>query len=121
MTWYFRDVLNTFTQSGGAFMAHERKGKGPSENKDLNMEQTGQGLAGRNYGEKEIKTVLGRGDFQSWNDVINWLDRNGSREIGLNAQSVHSLRQDFQRLQDQGANFTTDPTQVVQMISRQGR
>ncbi len=100
-------------------MAQDKKNRGQGD-QNPNMGEMASGMTGKNYSETEIRTVLGRGEFHSWNDVIQWLDRNGTRESGLNAQSVNSLRDDMQRLQNQGAEFTKDPSRIMQMIQRQG-
>ena len=100
-------------------MAQDKK-KGQGD-RNPNMGEMGSSMGNRNYSETEIRTVLGRGDFHSWDDVIQWLDRNGTREGGLNAQSVNSLRDDMQKLQNSGAEFTKDPSRIMQMIQRQSR
>lgn len=105
-------------------MTQEKRGKGPGDQggqSGMNPRESGMsGKGGQmNYSENEVRTVLTRGDMKSWNDVINWLDKNGQREAGLSSTHVQALRQDIQKLQDQGAEFTKDPNRVIQMIQRQ--
>ena len=68
------------------------------------------------YDEGVVTKILTRGDFSSWRDVITWLDFNADQDDELNAREAKAAMTDFKRLEQEGAPFSNDPSQLMQTI-----
>lgn len=68
------------------------------------------------YDEGVVKKILTRGDFNSWREVITWLDSNADQDNELNAREAKAAMSDFKRLEQEGAPFSKDPSRLLQII-----
>lgn len=74
------------------------------------------------YRKSDIDVVYSRGDWHSWDDIVNWMERrlSGDQQIGNEFSEVESgqLLTDFKRLQQNGTPFTADPQQAFDELQK---
>lgn len=73
------------------------------------------------YDEGVVTKILTRGDFNSWREVITWLDFNADQDNELNAREAKAAMTDFKRLEQEGAPFSKDPGQLLRIIQQHKR
>lgn len=69
----------------------------------------------RPYAEADLRNVLSaRSNFKDWDQFINWLRKEGDKVRGVTPGELKQMVDDFTRLQQKGAPFTTDPHELYQ-------
>jgi hypothetical protein len=66
----------------------------------------------KQYTESDVESVLREREWRDWNEVISWLREQGDNHRRLTPGEVRAMVEDFTRLKDQGAPFTTDPQEI---------
>lgn len=78
----------------------------------VEVKKTGNKQWERDYGEGDIEVVLSRGDWQDWDDAINWLEENGEQDNELTPGEAVAMAEDLRDLRDQGEPYSNDPNEV---------
>lgn len=72
------------------------------------------------YQKSDIDVVYRRGDWHSWRDIVNWLERGLSHDEQadneLSEKESHELLDDFRKLDQRGEKFTTDPNAAYRAL-----
>lgn len=66
----------------------------------------------RDYTKADVQVVFKRGDWQNWDEAIDWLETEGERDNELQGKKVNAMIKDFRRMQEQGAKMPPDPDKV---------
>lgn len=65
------------------------------------------------YQQSDVEVVYRRGEWHSWGDIVQWLERGLSRDQQadneLSEAESRQLLDDFRKLDQQGKRFTDDP------------
>lgn len=64
------------------------------------------------YTQSDIEVVLSRGDWQSWDEAIQWLEEFGEEDNELTPGEAVAMAQDLRELRDQGEPYSSDPEEV---------
>lgn len=97
-------------------MAREDRDKGKRSTEGRNVNENIPPKTHMQYDERIVKTVLTRGTFNTWDDVIDWLDTEGRQDDELTPREAASISTDFRRLQQEGALFTKDSKRLLDLI-----
>ncbi|SFO86810.1 hypothetical protein SAMN05421810_101245 [Amycolatopsis arida] len=73
------------------------------------------------YGRATIRHVLTAGAWQGWDDMLQWLRTNGPNDPEINPDELRGLRQDAERAQRVGEEFTSDPDGFAAALQRARR
>ena len=72
------------------------------------------------YKESDVELVYGRGDWNSWDDIVGWfqkrLQSDDQADNELGEQETHELLEDFRRLSEKGEPFTSDPKKAFEAL-----
>jgi hypothetical protein len=75
-----------------------------------------------NYDRSDIEVVYRRGDWHSWKDIVNWLERGLSQDSQadneLSAAESQQLLQDFRQLDKRHEKFTNDPAAAFKSLQK---
>jgi hypothetical protein len=75
-----------------------------------------------NYDESDIQVVYRRGEWHSWKDIVNWLERGLSQDSQadneLSAAESQQLLQDFRQLDQRHEKFTQDPSAAFKALQK---
>lgn len=77
------------------------------DNPNLNQDE--------DYEEEDLKHVLNEGDLTSWDDIISWLRNDGLHDNVLSPGKVKNMLDDLIRLKDTEAEYTNDPTEIINL------
>lgn len=80
--------------------------------KGVEVKKTGNKQWERDYGEGDIEVVLSRGDWQDWDDAINWLEENGEQDNELTPGEAVAMAEDLRDLRDQGEPYSSNSAEV---------
>ncbi len=69
------------------------------------------------YGKPEIESVLTRGAWESWDEVLHWLEDEGPRDSTLARSTVRAMTEDFIKLKLGGEPFTDDADALYKLVS----
>jgi hypothetical protein len=64
------------------------------------------------YSAEDLAHVFHQGDFNSWQDVLDWLHNYGGEDNYLHPGKVKNIHDDITRLQDANEEFSKDPMEV---------
>lgn len=81
----------------------------------VEVKKTGNKQWERDYGKGDIEVVLSRGDWQDWDDAINWLEENGEQDNELTPGEAVAMAEDLRDLRDQGEPYSNDPNKVYKI------
>jgi hypothetical protein len=70
------------------------------------------------YGEGDVKNVLQARNFKDWDQLVQWLKKEGDNVRGVTPGELKQMVEDFDRLKQQGVQFTTDPHQLYQQAAQ---
>lgn len=90
-------------------MAHEADVKG------VKVKETGNKQWAKNYSIGDVQHVYRQGNFNSWSDIIHWLEQNGDADNELTPGETVAMKVDMSKLKQQGKPFTTDPNKAYHM------
>ncbi|HEY0700196.1 MAG TPA: hypothetical protein VGD43_20625 [Micromonospora sp.] len=72
------------------------------------------------YQQSDIEVVFRRGDWDSWADIVRWLERGLSRDEQadneLSAAESRQLLDDFRELDQRRQRFTRDPQEAYRAL-----
>jgi hypothetical protein len=83
----------------------------------VNFEDTPNKDKEESYQRSDVEVVFRRGDWHSWDEVIDWLGDRGEADNELTPGEVIAMKEDFENLKKQGEKFTNDPDAVFRMIN----
>ena len=92
-------------------MAVERK-------EGVKVNETGNKEWGKDYGKGDMEAVYRRGDWQSWDQIINWLEESGESDNELTPGEVVAMKEDISKLRQQGEDFIEDPDEAFAMAHK---
>jgi len=72
----------------------------------------------RTYHASDIEIVLKRGNWQSWDEAVHWLQGAGMRDTELPPAEGSHIAEDFKRLTEEGAAYTNDPEAAYELARR---
>jgi hypothetical protein len=75
-----------------------------------------------NYDESDIEVVYRRGEWNSWKDIVHWLERGLSQDSQadneLSAAESQQLLQDFRQLDKRHEKFTQNPSAAFKALQK---
>jgi hypothetical protein len=76
------------------------------------------GGADKDYEQSDVKHLLKIRRWRSYDEMIDWLRRDGDADSKLTPSEVGHLVDDLSRLRRDGTAFTTDPTRLYDELKR---
>jgi len=73
---------------------------------------------GKPYDASDIEVVMRQGDWRNWDDVIEWLQKEGDNHRRLRTDEVRQMVDDFRRLKEKGKPFTNDPNELARLLGK---
>ncbi|MFU8854844.1 hypothetical protein ACNAW0_28335 [Micromonospora sp. SL1-18] len=70
----------------------------------------------KDYEISDIERLMGKKDWKSYDDVINWLKQEGDEDRRFTPGEVQHMIDDFSRIQSKGVAFVHDPEQLYQKL-----
>ncbi len=67
------------------------------------------------YHPSDVEVLFRRGNWQNWDDAIQWLEENGEADEDVGSSEARAMREDLLRLRDAGFRFTHKPDEVYRM------
>jgi hypothetical protein len=67
------------------------------------------------YTKSDLEVVFRRGEWRSWNEVIDWLKEHGEADNELTPGEVIAMKRDLEQLKQQGKPFTADVDAIYQL------
>ena len=84
----------------------------------VNVRETGLKQWQFDYTESDVEALYRRGDWHSWQDEINWLERFGEQDNELTPGETIAMTEDLRSLESRHAPFTSDPDQAYEMAHK---
>jgi hypothetical protein len=72
----------------------------------------------KDYTASDVESVMRVRQWRDWDEVISWLREEGDDHRRLTPGEVKHMVEDFTRLKEQGAPFTTDPQQLYEQAHK---
>ncbi|MGE5307867.1 MAG: hypothetical protein ACM3OC_02125 [Deltaproteobacteria bacterium] len=72
----------------------------------------------KDYAMSDVEAVWRRGDFNSYQEVEQWLKARGNADNELTPGEVMAMEEDIMKLEQQNAQFTKDPDQAFTMMHK---
>ena len=69
----------------------------------------------QHYTKSDLEVVFRRGEWSSWNEVIDWLKEHGEADNELTPGEVIAMKRDLEQLKQQGKQFTADADAVYKL------
>jgi hypothetical protein len=66
------------------------------------------------YGENDLRNILSMRQWRDWDELINWVRKEGDNVRGVTPGEAKQMVEDFARLKEKGAPLTTDPHELYQ-------
>jgi hypothetical protein len=76
------------------------------------------GGAGKDYEQSDVKHLLKVRRWRSYDEMIDWLRRDGDADSRLTPSEVGHLVDDLSRLRGRGGEFITDSTKLYHELKR---
>ena len=70
------------------------------------------------YLPSDIEALYERGNWHSWDELINWLDRYGRSDDELGGHEVNLMLSDWKHLRSARIPFSFDSTQTYRLIQK---
>lgn len=70
----------------------------------------------KDYEVSDIERLMGKQDWKNYDQVINWLKKEGDQDRRFTPGEVQHMIDDFSRARDKGMNFVRDPDQLHQQL-----
>ncbi len=71
------------------------------------------------YTQSDVRAVYRRGLWHSWNDIVSWIERDGTRDNELTPGEAVALVEDARTLAQNNTRFTSDPRHAYQELHKQ--
>lgn len=84
----------------------------------VEVKKTGNKQWEQDYGEGDIEVVLSRGDWQSWDEAINWLEESGEEDNELTPGEAVAMAEDLRKLREQGEPYSSNSADVYKKAHR---
>lgn len=73
------------------------------------------------YDESDMEVLFGRGSWQSWDDGIDWLRREGMDDNELTPGETEHMKSDLEQLKKDNVEFTDDYRKAFQLAREHRR
>ncbi len=96
---------------GGCKMAQDEENMNAGEE-----EYGGEMDTEKSYDESDIEKVYSKGDFNSWDEIVDWLEKSGETDMDLTPEKAKDMTEDFRKLSDDGVEFTKNPHDAFGLV-----
>ncbi|MCW3814042.1 hypothetical protein ONA91_06175 [Micromonospora sp. DR5-3] len=72
----------------------------------------------KDYDVTDIERLMGKKDWKSYDDVINWLKKEGDEDRRFTPGEVQHMIDDFSRARDKKMDFVRDPEKLHQNLKK---
>ncbi len=86
----------------------------------VSVDVTGHKKRAHSYDLSDMQVVFRRGHWQSWDDVIRWLETEGEADNELTPGETIAITEDLRRVRDAGIPFTNDPHKAYDLVFKHG-
>ncbi|MFG2054276.1 hypothetical protein ACGFI9_09600 [Micromonospora sp. NPDC048930] len=70
----------------------------------------------KDYDVTDIERLMGKRDWKNYDDVINWLKKEGDEDRRFTPGEVQHMIDDFSRARDKGIDFVHEPEQLYKKL-----
>lgn len=70
----------------------------------------------KDYEISDIERLMGKRDWKNYDEVINWLKKEGDQDRRFTPGEVQHMIDDFSRTRDKGIDFVRDPEKLHQQL-----
>jgi hypothetical protein len=84
----------------------------------VQVKETGKKKWDFDYRQSGMEAVYRRGDWQSWEDIENWLDRNGDADNEITPGEAIAMGEDLRSVEAAGEAFASNPEQAYRMAHK---
>jgi hypothetical protein len=81
----------------------------------VRIQQTGNKKWKFDYEQGDMKAALQRGDWKNWQDLINWLEKQGEKDNELTPGETVAMVEDLRSVKVNKMQFTRDSKQAYTM------
>ncbi len=86
---------------------------------DENMEGGEDMSDERSYEQSDVETLYGKSDFSSWDEIVDWLEKNAENDMDISEDKAKAMAEDFKKLRDDGVEFTKDPAEAFGLVQEE--
>jgi hypothetical protein len=70
----------------------------------------------KDYEQSDIERLMGKREWRSYDEIINWLKKEGDNDRRFTPGEVQHMIDDFNKLKARKAQFITDPGKLFQEL-----
>jgi hypothetical protein len=93
-------------------------GRGAGNGRSVSVHDRRAGGADKDYEQSDVKHLLKIRRWRSYDEIIDWLRREGDADSRLTPSEVGHLVDDLSRLRRRRSEFITDSTRLYQELKR---
>ncbi len=86
----------------------------------VDVKRTGKKRWEHAYDLSDIQAVYRRGHWQSWDEMIHWLETEGEKDNELTPGETIAIVEDLRSIRDAGIPFTNDPRKAYDLVFEHG-
>ncbi|MHB0868616.1 MAG: hypothetical protein ACYC5J_04080 [Chloroflexota bacterium] len=86
----------------------------------VHVERTGSKKWEHAYDLSDMEAAYRRGHWNSWDDLIHWLETEGEKDNELTPGEVIAMVEDLRLVRDAGVPFTNDPRKAFDLVFEYG-
>lgn len=72
----------------------------------------------KDYEQSDIQRLMGKREWHSYDEIINWLKKEGDNDRRFTPGEVRHMIDDFGKLKSRKAQFITEPGKLYQELKR---
>ncbi len=72
----------------------------------------------KDYDASDVKHVMHQMQFNSWDQIVDWLQKHGMNDNELTPSEAQNMMNDFQQLAMRNEPFTMDPDEAMKMAKK---